>query len=194
MPITFNRPRQPLIAAAALLLAPLMPHPAQAQNPERPNSLSGQIQACRQITQDAARLACFDRIALDASRIEMSDRSQTLDRQMPPPKDDTQSSKESNKAERQSDDSQSQEDRFGFAPRPEPGQSDEERSMTVESAEKTLRGQWIIRMENGQIWQQVDTERLSRIKGGLKADIEKGVMSNFIMTIDGRSFRVKRLQ
>jgi hypothetical protein len=187
-----------MIAAAALLLALLMPNLAQAQNPEPPKSLSGQMQACRQIAQDTARLACFDRIELDASGTEMADRTETLDQQAPQARDNAQSSKESTKAERPSDNSQSngsvQEDRFGFAPRPEPGQSDEARSMTVESAEKSLRGQWIIRMENGQIWQQVDTERLSRIKGGLKADIEKGVMSNFIMTIDGRSFRVKRLQ
>ena len=216
MPITFNRPRRqvmtqsprikiclnkrarimaplclPLIAVSALMLIPLIPDLAQAQDSNRQKSLPRQMQVCQQIAQDAARLACFDRINLDEFRKKTSDRSQTFDQRPASPEDDT----PINKAESQSQsESGGGEDRFGFAPRPEPGQSDEERSMTVESAEQTLRGRWIIRMKNGQIWQQVDGARLSKIKGGLKADIEKGVMSNFIMTIDGRSFRVKRLQ
>ncbi|GAB4573272.1 MAG: hypothetical protein Tsb008_07620 [Rhodothalassiaceae bacterium] len=136
------------------------------------------IAACRAIRDDAARLVCYDRIAPDTP-----DETTRTDKMPTPRNDPTQ------------DDTGATtpvEDRFGFAPRPEPGQTDEVRKMEVAAVRKTLRGALILTMTNGQVWQQTDSTRLPAITAGMEARIEKGAIGSFLLTVNGRSFRAKR--
>lgn len=138
------------------------------------------IAACRAIRDDAARLVCYDRIAPDKPD-EM-----TRTEKMPTPRNDP-----------TQDDTGAAvpvEDRFGFAPRPEPGQTDEVRKMEVAAVRKTLRGTLILTMTNGQVWQQTDGTRLPSVRAGAEAQIEKGAMGGFLLTVNGRSFRAKRTE
>lgn len=138
------------------------------------------IAACRAIGDDAARLVCYDRIASDTPD------ETTRTEKMPTPRNDlTQNDSAATTAV---------EDRFGFAPRPEPGQADEMRKMEVAAVRKTLRGALILSMTNGQVWQQTDSTRLPSVRAGAEAQIEKGAMGGFLLTVNGRSFRAKRTE
>jgi hypothetical protein len=54
-----------------------------------------------------------------------------------------------------------------------------------------------IRLENGQVWEQVDSEELSRskVRRGKQANIRKAAMGSFLMVIDGSGtgIRVRRV-
>ncbi|QUN05618.1 hypothetical protein KDN34_15740 [Shewanella yunxiaonensis] len=65
----------------------------------------------------------------------------------------------------------------------------------VTKAQKGLRGTFTITLSNGQVWQQIDSESF-RIKNGQKVVIEKAALGSFLLKVEGsnRTIRVKRLQ
>lgn len=84
------------------------------------------------------------------------------------------------------------EDLFGLPRPPAPSQTEERREMTVASARKSALGRWSLTMENGQRWVQTDSARLGAVGPGMAATISAGALGNFLMTIDGRTIRVRR--
>jgi hypothetical protein len=53
-----------------------------------------------------------------------------------------------------------------------------------------------IRLENGQVWEQIDTDELSRskVRKAKEATIKRASLGSFLMTIDGGSgIRVRRV-
>jgi hypothetical protein len=137
---------------------------------------------CRKLTEDAARLACYDKAmdslgqALAQGKVVAVDHAhvETLRRQA-----------------------------FGFtlpslnlfdhSAKPE---EISEVVLTVESAQRSGDGKWLLQLEGGQIWRQIDTGDFSRDpKPGAKATIKKAMLGSYMMMIGGHSpVRVHRDQ
>ena len=66
---------------------------------------------------------------------------------------------------------------------------------TVVAIKKPSVGGLYIKLENGHIWQDVDTAKTGRIKPGMAVSIQETDMGGLFMTIEetGKSFRVKRM-
>ena len=138
------------------------------------------VLACRSLTDDTARLACFDKATRDMSEAEEKGDLLTLDRQ-----------------QRQTVRRQA----FGL-PLPamtvfdrgeKPGESDRI-TATVASASQTPYGKWIIRLDDGAVWRQIDDNSLqSDPHKGSTVVIKKGILGSFFIDVDGRAgFRAHR--
>ena len=156
---------------------------AQAADPASPPPQAVQAAiGCRKIADNAQRLACYDKAvdvlgkALDQGQVVAVDHAQVQ------------------AVRRQS---------FGFTlpslsfldrgARPE---EINEVVLTVDSAHQTPDGKWVIGLEGGQIWRQIDTGAFSRDpKPGAKATIKKAMLGSYMMMIGGHAaVRVHRDQ
>ena len=64
---------------------------------------------------------------------------------------------------------------------------------TVESARLNSDRKWVMRMTDGAIWRQTDTERMLRDpKPGTPVEIRSAALGSFMMTVNGASIRVHR--
>jgi hypothetical protein len=165
---------RPFLASAAATAALLAGSPALAQA-ARTGAVSPDLQAvfdCRQVTGDAARLACFEQSvarlqnAFTAREVVVVDREQA-------------------RAARR--------EAFGFSlpslnifDRVRGGEELDEATFTVASASRDG-GLWTVRMDNGQVWRQTQsTPGSAEIRKGAKAEIRKGVLGSFFMKVDGK--------
>jgi hypothetical protein len=64
----------------------------------------------------------------------------------------------------------------------------------VQSAGHGPDGRWVIALEGGAVWRQIDDAPMARSpKAGSRADIRKGALGSFFMNLDGqRAIRVHR--
>lgn len=137
---------------------------------------------CRKLSDDAARLACYDS-AVDA-----------LGRQLAQGQVVAVDHAQVQQVRRQA---------FGFAMPSlslfERGGKPEEMSevvLAVDSARRGADGKWLVRLEGGQVWRQIDTGDFSRDpKPGAQATIKKAMLGSYMMMIGGHSpVRVHRDQ
>jgi len=175
-------------AALALSLAITQFGGAAAETaPARPTD---PIYQCASKSDDTERLACFDKAVADLQRAETSGMVRTVDMAAV------------EKIER---------DSFGFSlpslneifRRGETreraaSQPVEEVSLAIASISiNSVTRRATIRLENGQVWEQVDSEELSRskVRKGKEANIRKASMGSFLMVIDGSGtgIRVRRV-
>lgn len=167
------------LTLSLMLTAPSASAKDKKEQHEAPDAFK-QVVACRQITEDAARLACYDHqvAALDAA--EKSGEVIVADQQ---------------------DVKETQQGLFGFTvPRtPLLGQDAQPVSQVetvVGSARQDPSGRWRIVMEDGAVWEQVDTEPLAfDPRPGDKVVIKRAAMGSFKARIDGQPpIRVRRVQ
>lgn len=139
-----------------------------------------QIYDCRAIADDAQRLACFDR-TVAALEVAETKREVTI------------ADKEIVKETRRG--------LFGFSlPRIGlfGGDGDEEEIKEIEAVVKSATidrsGKYRIVMQDGAVWQQIDTTRLPREpKPGQKVKIKVASMGSYFANVDGqRAIRMKR--
>ena len=138
------------------------------------------VLACRSITDDTARLACFDKATREMGEAEQKGDLLTLDRQ-----------------QRQAVRRQA----FGlpltamtiFDKGEKPEEADRI-TATVTSASQTPYGKWVIRLDDGAVWRQVDDNNLqSDPHKGSKVVIKRGVLGSFFIDVDGHAgFRAHR--
>lgn len=137
---------------------------------------------CRRLTDDKARLACYDS-AVDA-----------LGKQLAQGEVVAVDHAQVQQVRRQA---------FGFALPSlslfDRGGKPDEMSEVVLAVESALRmgdGKWLLRLEGGQVWRQIDTGDFSRDpKPGAKAVIKKAMLGSYMMMIGGHSpVRVHRDQ
>lgn len=154
--------------------------------PARPTD---SIYQCAAITDDTARLACYDKAVADLQTAESAGKVRTVDVAT------------IEKLERES---------FGFS-LPSLSQvfgrsEDAGKPLTQEVDEVTLPIASIsvnrvtrkaqITLENGQVWEQIDSEEISRskIRKAKEATIRKAALGSFLMTIGGGTgIRVRRV-
>lgn len=80
----------------------------------------------------------------------------------------------------------------------QPGATDggfSEITSTVVATKKPTVGGLYIKLENGHIWQNVDSSKTGRVHSGMRVRIQETDMGGLFMTIEetGKSFRVKRM-
>ena len=169
-----------IVVAGGLLAAG-----AQAQEP-KPISTQA-IYACAEIADDMERLACYDD---SVGRLEAAEAAGEVT---------TISKAEVEEIER---------DSFGFSlPSiarnviPRLGNGDQEALEEVEVAVTSVRRlaykNLLVTLENGQVWEQTDSQRVnySKKRGVESAVIKKASLGSYKMKLDGgRAFRAKRVK
>ncbi|MFN7179341.1 hypothetical protein [Hyphomonas sp.] len=149
------------------------------------------VYACVSISEDSARLACFDAAVAELRTKEQSGQIQTID---------VAQIKEIEK------------EAFGFSMPSLPAlfnrssssaqaapnaESIEEITAAVKSARiQGVTGRAIVVLENGQTWEQIDTTKLNamNLRKATQASVRKAALGSFMMKVDGsKAFRVKRV-
>tara|TARA_R110000824_G_scaffold65622_8_gene170779 strand:+ start:320 stop:889 length:570 start_codon:yes stop_codon:yes gene_type:complete len=172
------------VAVAASLCTP-----AVAQEIDRRKALTvlpaiyTDLIACKDIAEPTARLACFDakvtalQTAQTTNQVVIADREQVRE---------------------------ARRGLFGLTlPRiklfdgdGDEGDQIEEIDGIVKSARTFRSGKWVIRLEDGAVWQQTDTPRGSMRdpKSGDSITIKRAALGSFMAKVnDGRAFKVKRI-
>lgn len=157
--------------------------PAQAKSEPPPPATAATVSAvlaCRSIADNTARLACFDKATQEMGEAEQKGDLLTLDRQ-----------------QRQAVRKQA----FGLPlpamtifDRGEKAGESNQITATVASASQTPYGKWIIRLDDGAVWRQIDDNDLqSDPHKGSKVVIKKGILGSFFIDVDGHAgFRAHR--
>ena len=166
--------------AALVLAAALLACPVRAAEPtDRPPALQSVID-CRKLTDGAQRLACYDAAVAKMDEAETRGDLVTLDR------DQRQA------ARRQA---------FGFSipaftmfDRGEKPEAINKVTDTVASVSMTPQGRWVLRMQDGAVWRQIDEEQLyKKPHAGSVVEIHKASLGSFMMNVDNQpAIRVHR--
>lgn len=155
-----------------------MAQPAPTASPQRVQS----VLDCRKLINDTDRLACYDQavgalgqalsrdeiVAVDHSQLQEV-RRQAFGFQLPS---------------------------LGFLDRGAKPEEVDKVTLKVESARQGGDDKWVLMLEGGQVWRQIDDGQFSRDpKPGSMATISRAVLGSYIMTIGGHSpVRVHRDQ
>lgn len=165
--------------AAAIIAASLIPTGAQAQAPGA--GLVERLAACRSITTDTDRLACFDAAAgaLETARAE--GQVVILDRE------------EVEETRRRT---------FGldinvlnpFAREGGVEEIDQVATTLREARQFGAGRQWLFTLEDGSVWRQIDNERLrTDPRPGMTVEIRRASLGSYLLSVDGaRSIRARR--
>ena len=159
-----------VILSAAALASPAGAAPAPPAG--RPPALQAVVD-CRQVADDAKRLACYDAAVAGMTKAEESGDLVAIDR-------------EQRRAVRRQ--------AFGFAlpsldlleRGSKPDRLDHV-AETVAAAWRSGDGKWVMRMEDGEVWRQTDDYELSRDPhAGSKIVIKNAMLGSFMANIDGQ--------
>lgn len=165
-------------AGLAGLLMLAGPAAAQDSGKRRPDALTAVV-ACRSIADSAERLACFDRATAELDQAEAKGDVVVVDRSQ---------IREARQAS------------FGFTfkmpsfmTRGEQAEDLERITSTIKSAYES-NGVWVIVLEDGAVWRQIDNVRMRKSpKPGSKAEIRTAMLGSFFMKVDGQiAIRVRR--
>ena len=153
-----------------------------AEPPPRPPAAVQAAMDCRKVTDDSARLACYDKamgqldqalaqgqvVAVDHAQVQAV-RRQAFGFTLPS---------------------------LGFLDRGAKPEEIAQVELSVVSARQGSDGKWLLELEGGQIWRQIDDGQFSRDpKPGAKAIIKKAMLGSYMMMIGGHSpVRVHRDQ
>jgi len=177
-----------LLSATAAVTASLG-SPAVAQEVDRKKALTAppaiytDLVACRDVTEATARLACYDekvtalQAAQSTNQVVIADREQVRE---------------------------ARRGLFGLTlPRIKlfEGDGDEGDDIAsvegiIESARTIRSGKWVIRLEDGAVWQQTEPPRstMRRPKVGDSIVIERAALGSYLAKVnDGRGFKVQRV-
>lgn len=170
--------------ALPLLLVLAAPAFAQSEpsRPERPAAYEAVVR-CRAVSEEAARLRCFDaavaalQAATESRDVVVVDRAQVRE---------------------------SRRRLFGLALPSLPifgGGADEEDEEEVSSIESPVAsayqqgyGRWVVRLEDGSVWAQVDNQMIAgRPRAGDPVRVQRGAMGSYMMRVRGQpAVRVRR--
>lgn len=170
--------RKILVVAGAALLAPAgLPAAEPVAKPEAFEALL----RCRSIAESEARLACFDgaaaslQAAAESREVVVVDRQQIRD---------------------------SKRTLFGLSiPRlslfdDDKDEEEEIKSIegVVQSAHRDEDGRWVVRLQEGGVWRQIDSNTLGRRpRSGMKVEINRAAVGSFKMRVAGQpGIRVRR--
>ena len=175
-----RKPLASLILAAALAAGPSLAKDKQDRTKDTPDAFKQLVQ-CRQIADNALRLACYDR---QAASIELAQSQGDLviaDRQQM---------------------KEAQRNLFGYSiPKSALLGTDKGEQLTqvdavIASARAGSKGGWRLVMEDGSVWDQTDTEVLPvDPRKGDKVVIKRAALGSYLVRIDGQPpIKVRRIQ
>jgi hypothetical protein len=169
--------------SAALFAAAAAPAAAQPPEAERPEALT-RLVGCRAVQSEAERLACYDREVAAFEAAEQSRQLVVMDRQQV---------------------RRTRRSLFGLVlpdldifgddnPDEEEGVSALE--TTLRSARQDAFGKWVLVLEDGARWHQIDSRELAREpRAGHPIRIRRAAMGSYLANIDGQiAIRVRRQQ
>jgi hypothetical protein len=161
--------------AMAMALAALAPGSAPAKPKAQEagsNALIQALSACRGITDEKARLACYDAASARLAEAVQSKELVVLDRQ---------------------EIRQTRRGLFGFSVpniplfRGESGEQESQLEAVIAGASSLGAGKWQIRLEDGAIWQTNEVWLgLSDPRPGQKIIIKRGALGNYFLRINGQ--------
>ena len=170
------------LAAGAALLTLAAPAMGQPRAPEMDRAAAlKRLSECRQIPDEARRLACYDEAAAAIDAAESSGELVVMDRGQV---------REAKRSLFGFDTSALNIfDRAGGKP-----EVIENVTLTVERAFRGEGGKWVMVMTDGQVWRQIDSEPVaSPPKKGSKAEIRRAALGSYFLNIDGqRAIRARR--
>ena len=170
-----------LVAAAGLATGASAADKVSAQ--KRAQVLQA-IVDCRPMTDTNARLACYDAAAAKLDEAEASGQVVVVDKE------------QARQVRREVFGLQLPSlDIFSHATNGRAPVEDVEKvSETVKSASRQVDGKWVVEMEGGAVWRQIDTNELAFAPHpGSKAEIRKAALGSFFMKLDGQpGIRVHR--
>ena len=164
------------LALAAILSGQAAPAPVQQQRPE----MLERLMACRSVTGDAARLACYDAAAGAFDSAERGGELVVIDRA------------QANEARRQL---------FGFElptlPRmfaQDDGADIQAIETTLQSAARVSDNRWVFRLADGGVWRQVDSDPVRfQNRPGQEVRVRRASLGSYLLTVGGsRAVRVRR--
>jgi len=180
------RPRPDRLWLLALLAPVLIASGGAAAAQSLPESLA----ACARIARDDARLACYDRVSAGlASRAPAAPTAgPTAGRAAPP------TAAARSDAARPAAMSEATDD-FGLPPKPAPhAREPKRREMVIAEVHRTATGKLVFRMENGQVWRQVESRPMPPVRPGMKATVKKGVLGGYLLRVARQTVRVRRVR
>jgi hypothetical protein len=170
-------------AGVVLTATALLTTMASAQpKPETRSAMLQKLVDCRKLTDETARLACYDQATVALDQAEAKGDIVVVDRE------------QARKVRRQA---------FGFSMPSitlfERGETQEELenvSGVVDVARVNGAGKWVIKLQDGAIWTQVDNKELFKTpKSGMTVKIRQASLGSFLMTIDTMgAFRARRTE
>jgi hypothetical protein len=137
---------------------------------------------CRKLTDDSARLACYDQATAAFDQAEAKGDVVVVDRE------------QAKKVRRQA---------FGFTipsisifEKGEAKDEVENATGVIASARQDGVGHWIIKLEDGAVWAQVDANELFKTpKPGMSVKIRKASLGSYLMSVDNQgAFRAHRVE
>ena len=176
-----------VIFASVCFVALAAPAFAQEQAPATPGVLD-QVYACATVSEEAARLACYDGAVGRLREAQTSGNLVAVDRQQA---------------------QEIQRDAFGFSlpslPRLFGSRGDNQQAAIEDVAEMRLEVASVasrrnmpsvFTMTNGQIWVQIDDENARNVRQGGTVTVRRASMGSFLMSVDagGPAIRVRRQQ
>jgi len=184
--MTTMRPRlgcvlAPLMLAAVLTVPALAAPPASVKAEGRAQMLQSLID-CRKITDNTQRLACFDQAAAAMDQAEAKGDIVVVDRE------------QARKVRRQA---------FGFSlpslslfERGEKPEEIDTMQGKIAAARQNSAGKWVIRLEDGAVWTQVDTNEVPNApQAGDPVTIRKAAMGSYMLSLGHHvAFRAHREQ
>lgn len=158
-----------LCLAAAIALA--LPAPASAQDDKAgPDTLEA-LDACRAITDDSARLACFDREVASVLAERESGAIRVVDAE---------------------DIRETRRSLFGFST-PKTGlfasEGEEEKRLqsTITSLRQVRADYWEVTIAEGSVWRASDTPRRFKPKVGDPVELEEAALGSYWLRVDGKT-------
>ena len=164
-------------------------------------ALPGTLHACRSITSDKERLACFDR---EVARLDAAMEPAAIE-----PKDATPASIQSKPSVQASAASKPKaplapEQTFGLSSdrivkleaRQEGAPRVELKNLTaqVASVSHNSAGRWVVTLNNGQVWRQAETRSDFEVAPGASVKISTGAMGSFFLQTNAHNWtRVERV-
>lgn len=178
------RPTAAFAPVLAGILAGVLAASGAAAQPrtEGRAALVQKLSDCRKLTDDPARLACYDSATAALEQAEAKGDIVVVDRE------------QARTVRRQA---------FGFQlPSLSMFERGDEKDTVDNVAGKIAQarqdgsGKWILRLEDGAVWQQVDVQELSLYpKAGQAVTIRKASLGSFMASVEGRrAFRVRRVE
>lgn len=137
---------------------------------------------CRQLTENSVRLACYDQAAAVLDQAEAKGDIVVVDRE------------QARKVRRQA---------FGFSlpsislfEKGEAQAEVENVAARVASARQNGAGKWVIRLEDGATWVQVDSgELFTTPRAGMTVKIRRAALGSYLMSVESRrAFRARRVE
>ncbi|GGW79254.1 hypothetical protein [Alteromonas halophila] len=157
-------------------------------------TIENALAKCSEQKNSLQRLVCYDRVVKDLNQYSGLDGSVTRHQPVPKarPENPLPLANDSNSQRQQQ---RKPETRFGLEHTEDNTTESDTMSAMIAEAEKSLRGQYVITLDNGTVWRQTDQEYFS-LKAGQSVTIERGILGAFYLSRSGanKQIKVKRVE